>query len=94
MVAIWPALQLVFPPSRADLAIELVAAHNEEAAQARQEAALNAAKFRRVSRDIGAGDAAAAVAAAAAAGAESAAERVPGGRPTTSMAKRCVRPQK
>lgn len=77
----------MFPHSRADLAIELVAAHNEEAAQARQEAALNAAKFRRVSRDIGAGDAAAAVAAAVV-GAENTAERTPGGRPANSMAKR------
>ena len=32
--------------------MELVEAHTEEAAKARQESALNAAKFRRVSREI------------------------------------------
>lgn len=38
---------------RTALALELVAAHTEEAAKARQESALNAAKFRRASRDAG-----------------------------------------
>lgn len=44
---------MYFSRYRAALALELVAAQTEAAAQARQEAALNAAKFRRASRDNG-----------------------------------------
>ena len=70
--------------SRAALALELVAAHNKEAAEARQQSALNAAKFRRASRDIGQGNAAALIAGLAEA------QRVPGGRPPTPVGNRCV----
>lgn len=82
-------------PPRTALAMELVAAHTEEAAKARQESALNAAKFRRASRDI----AGASAAVAAAAGASAAAPSSPssrrtsasgGGRPPSSLGNRCV----
>lgn len=50
------AIGLIVDPTsthhRAALAMELVEAHTEEAAKARQESALNAAKFRRVSRVV------------------------------------------
>lgn len=68
--------------------MELVGAHIEEAARARQESALNAAKFRRVSRDLGPGVAAAAVAAAVAGAEMASPERVPAGRPQTASSTR------
>lgn len=69
---------------RAALAMELVAAHTEEAAKARQESALNAAKFRRASRDAGQASAAPTT------GALGKPQRAPGGRPPTVSGNRCV----
>ncbi|CAB1115305.1 unnamed protein product [Ectocarpus sp. CCAP 1310/34] len=71
---------------RAALATELVAAHAEEAAKARQESALNAAKFRRASRDAGQASAAPTT------GALAKPQRAPGGRPPTASGNRCVAP--
>lgn len=68
---------------RAALAMELVAAHTEEAAKARQESALNAAKFRRASRDAGQASAAPTT------GALEKPQRA-GGRPPTVSGNRCV----
>ncbi|CAM9378673.1 unnamed protein product [Ectocarpus sp. 12 AP-2014] len=67
---------------RAALAMELVAAHTEEAAKARQESALNAAKFRRASRDAGQASAAPPT------GALAKPQRAPGGRPPTASGNR------
>lgn len=69
---------------RSALALELVAAHTEEAAKARQESALNAAKFRRASRDAGL----TAVVAWPEQGNQSAPKKTSGGRPQTSSANR------
>lgn len=81
------------PPThyRAALAMELVEAHTEEAAKARQESALNAAKFRRVSRVA---DQAAVAAAVASAGADTTApEKSPKGK-SPSAANRYVQKMK
>lgn len=82
--------------TRAALAMELVTAHTEEAAKARQEAALNAAKFRRASRDVGQHAAETAAAEAAVSGGPTGVDtstgapqqRVAGGRPPTSSGNR------
>lgn len=68
--------------TRATLALDLVSAHEEDAVHARQEAALNAAKVRRVSRDL-AGQGQGSI------GSSMDCERVAGGRPPTASTNRC-----
>lgn len=67
------------------MALELVAAQTEEAARARQESALNAAKFRRASRDAGQASGTTLLEPIEASG-----KKTPGGRPPTSSRNRCV----
>lgn len=74
---------------RAALALELVAAHTEEAARARQESALNAAKFRRASRDAGQASEGNLLQSIEASG-----KKTTAGRPPTSSGNRCVAPRK